>query len=184
MPISTTYADPTGMLALTTGQAVTEAVWDQLLSNLKHLGGVAGTNAVRVSKSADQSLTNATWTALTWNTETAPSFDTNNLHSTVSDTTRLTAVETGLYLLVGTATFAAGTTGARMAKFVVNGVTDLQFLAGWGSTVTPVGITAIALTLLAATDYVELQAIQISGGALAVSAGGSACGMVRLGLLP
>lgn len=51
---------------------------------------------VLVKNSVVQDLVNATWTALTWNQEDA---DTDGIHSTSSNTSRLTAVTAGRYFV-------------------------------------------------------------------------------------
>src|SRR5512139_390154 len=56
--------------------------------------GVTTTNSVRVNNSANISINSATDTVLTFDTEDV---DSNGMHSTVSNTSRLTAIVAGTY---------------------------------------------------------------------------------------
>jgi hypothetical protein len=138
----------------------------------KKIDGVdlkAGVNAfhgVRVSEAADQSITSATVTAITFGTE---AYDTDAYHSTVSNTSRLT-VPTGLggyYSIKGFARWDAITTGTYRRWWIrANGVTsyDLGLVepeaTGWSGMVVGIDL------LLAATDYVELCVDHDRGSAL------------------
>lgn len=126
----------------------------------------------RVYNSANISTTSGADTALTFDSER---YDTDTIHSTSSNTGRLTATTAGKYHISGTVAFAANGTGARGLGIKLNGSTfialvRLPAVAG-GSDIT-------ALTIdteydLSATNYVELIAYQTSGGSLNVSAGGN-----------
>jgi hypothetical protein len=120
---------------------------------------------IRATKSANQSLTSAALTAITWDTE---SFDTDSLHSTVSNTSRLTASVTGKWLVVACAEFAASGTGSRLLFIQKNGANGYnhQLVPADGTNTTRVTVTDIVD--LAAGDYVEAIAYQNSGGALNV----------------
>lgn len=104
------------------------------------------------------------WLALSAYTE---AYDTDAMHSTSVDTSRITIVTAGTYLFTGYVAFATNATGIRGARFFANGVTAYAqqgqpAAAGAGAcSVTDV----IPCT---AGQYVELQAFQSSGGNLVV----------------
>lgn len=113
-----------------------------------------------------QSLTNATDTALTFNTE---SYNVGALHSTGTNPTRFTVPTggDGLYFIKGTYVPAAASGDAR-AFLRKNGTTALEGTAQRGVLNASFQVTfqCATLVVLAATDYVELIAYQSSGGAL------------------
>jgi hypothetical protein len=122
------------------------------------------------TKSATQSITNSTDTAVTWDQET---FDTDAAHSTSSNTSRYTAATAGKYRSVAVIEFAASATGTRDVWFQINGAGTQAFKARESS---PIG-TANSLfttsgimlaTLNGTTDYIECFVRQSSGGALNV----------------
>jgi len=125
---------------------------------------------VRANRTTNQSISNVTDTAIQLND--ADTFDSNSLHDTVTNNTRLTASVAGKYMVCGEVTFAASTGGTqRYARIRKNGSStqatcrDSQAPA---TGVTPT-VQVTAFVSLAATDYVELMAYQDSGGALNVS---------------
>lgn len=128
---------------------------------------------VHVTNTTGLSHTSGTSLLLTWDTEVA---DTDAMHSTVSNTSRLTAVTAGLYAVVARAAFAANATGIRSLDVRKNaaGAAAGGTRMGYDSQ-TPVtgAVTSIAVTLdvrLAANDYIEAFGFQTSGGALALDA--------------
>ena len=118
-----------------------------------------------VYSSATQSLTNNVLTALTWDTET---YDTNGFHSTSSNTSRITIPSgyDGKYRIGGLVSFHPNGTGRRELQLYKNGAA-----LSYGNTVIGNGSEFIGTymdwsTTLVAGDYVELYALQSSGGAL------------------
>ena len=116
-----------------------------------------------------QSLTDATATALTFNSE---DFDVGGLHSTSSNTSRMTipASMGGVYLLIGGTGFAPNATGFRQLDLKKNGTTILASTTVPSNTAgSPTGIFHLSfVAVLAAADYIELFATQNSGGPLNV----------------
>lgn len=116
-----------------------------------------------------QTLANNTWTALTFGAEDVDT-DVDNVggHSTSSNTSRFTARYPGWYQCSGAVGFAANVTGIRGARWAVNGVAmdaggpTLQ-TTGSSFAVIPAATEAFYLTV---GDYVELFALQVSGGNL------------------
>lgn len=133
--------------------------------------------SARVYNSAAISVANITEQALTFNSER---WDNDTIHSTASNTSRLTATTAGLYAIGGTISFAASAAGTQRAALIS------RTLAAGGSAyiaiqgMSPVASATLSTTVtvqtqwsLGAGDYVELVAYQDSGGALNVNAGGN-----------
>lgn len=171
MAVDTVWTSPaaSGDLDLATGEIVTEAIWDKVISDLGHLGGTTGSVSTRVYNDANISIANNSITALTFNQER---FDTETLHSTVSNTSRLrcnlAGGHAGKYAIFGTVTFNAHATGYRGLYIRLNGTTNIAaaFQTALNGQVTAMTISTIYA--LAESDYVELMAYQNSGGALDV----------------
>lgn len=127
--------------------------------------------AARVFNSAAITLTSGVGAVLTFDSER---FDTGNLHSTVSNTSRLTAPITGLYLIGASVEFAANATGIRQFTLRLNGTTIIgvidQVLSSAGGVTW---LTTDTIYRLVAGDYVEVVAAQNSGGNLNVNASGN-----------
>ena len=125
---------------------------------------------VSVYNAASITLTNGVITTITFDTET---FDTNTYHSTVTNTSRLTVPtgKAGYYLLAASAGFGASTTGIRALYFRRNG-TEYVRTANTGDWTVAVNtqntVLNFAIVYLAEADYIELHAIQTSGGNLAI----------------
>jgi hypothetical protein len=125
---------------------------------------------VRVTNSGTQSIPNGTDTALTFDTET---FDTDSMHSTVSNTSRLTCQTPGLYHITGGAEFSTNATGLRACVIKINGSTPIGFGTSVpGSSVSSAlnRLTANMIYRLSAGDYVEFMVHQTSGAALSTVA--------------
>jgi hypothetical protein len=120
-----------------------------------------------VENSTTQSLTSGTFTALTFDTEDS---DPNNMHSTASNTSRITipSGKGGVYLLVAYTSFAANATGVRSGYFKKNGTTILGPQTNYanGGAGDGVAVHTSFIVALVPTDYVEFFAYQNSGGAL------------------
>lgn len=122
-------------------------------------------------QTATQNLAvSGTFYDLTFTTEDK---DTHNAHSTSSNPERFTAPIIGTYELKGGAAFAAHATGIRVLHWAKNGTQ----IAGGDLTTPTVGAGAVTragartiLVALTAGDYVTLQAMQDSGGALSTYA--------------
>lgn len=134
----------------------------------------AGTSFVGCSltKSANQSLSNNTSTAITFDGE---KFDTSGFHDNTTNNSRITipSGKAGYYLITGSLKFTSSTTGVRRADLNKNG-TLIQFYfnqyPNTGSDWT--GSSFASIENLAVGDYIELFGQQSSGGALNVVGGG------------
>lgn len=121
----------------------------------------------RVYNSAALSIPNGLVTALTFNSER---YDTDNIHSTSSNTSRLTATTAGTYLIIANVSFASNTTGERVCRIRLNGTTTIGNVAAAPVTGDSTTQSVSTQYALAAGDYVEVEAFQTSGGALNVEA--------------
>ncbi len=123
------------------------------------------TYSVRVF-SGSHSLTHDTETVLAFGSER---WDTNAMHSTGSNSSRLVAPVAGTYLVTGHLGFALNTTGIRYI-YILSSTAGLAVaqadlpVSGLGAIADFLSVAAIVR--LAATEYVELVAYQNSGGNL------------------
>lgn len=131
--------------------------------------------------------TSGQWHLLTFNSH---SFDTDSIHSTGTNPSRLTAKHAGVYLINVSLSFVGNSTGVRVAyiQLNANGVcsagTTIGSAAGPPS-VSPYGTVLNVSTVyaLSINDYIEICSYQTSGGSLSIQAVGSASpvfSMVRL----
>jgi hypothetical protein len=173
------YATDTGVLSLDTGTA-----WVEVLTGPRASAAYAPrlASAVRAIRTTALAVANSTLTTLALDGET---YDTDDFHSTVSSTSRLTvpAGKDGVYAIVGQVTYATNGTGERQARLLRNGTTRVAL------TVVQAATTASALSSmnastqlrLVAGDYIELQAFQTSGANLDVLANDTWLAMHRIG---
>lgn len=121
----------------------------------------------RVYNSSAQSIPNTTWTTITFNGDR---YDTEDLHSTVSNTSRLTAPtgKGGMYL-VWFGGQMGDTIGSIQARFRNNGSGAYYAIQGTGTAgdTDPSSryISMAAMVPLAAGDYVEVQIYHDHGSA-------------------
>lgn len=154
------------------GNILTGALWN---SNIKAMGDFllgASTNGVprfRGYATTAQSLADGTWTSLTIDTEV---YDSDNGHSTSSNTSRYVVQAPGTYLISGGCGFAGNNTGNRAVRLTVNGVS----IAGsfvktpTANSSNTTGLVTVGHAVCLAGDYVEVQGWQSSGAALNTTA--------------
>lgn len=125
---------------------------------------------VRVTHSATQSAANSTYTAHPFNTEV---YDTDAIHSTSVNTSRLTIVTPGVYRLSGAISWAGNATGRRYQTWYLNGaVIDGGALHLPASSASNITLPAATIDIACiAGDYIELFGLQDSGGALNMNPG-------------
>lgn len=119
-----------------------------------------------VTKSANQTISNNTSTLLTWDTE---QFDTDGFHSTTTNTSRITipSGKNGKYNITFSVRWVANTTGRRRIVIRKNGVDAFNGFEA-GQSIDATSNTGSLVMDLVATDYIELYALQTSGGNLDV----------------
>ena len=158
------YTDANTVSNPTTGQPILAAWGDQIRTNQEFF---IDPPACSVYASSAQSVSNVTDTQLTANSE---NYDNDSMHSTVSNTSRITCQTAGRFLAGATVNFGNNATGYRVVRLRVNGTTtysgmNISAAAGGSNTIITVSRTLV----LAASDYVEVQVVQSSGGALNVT---------------
>ena len=139
--------------------------------NLALTGSIIQSTAIAASvyNSATQNIPNITFTPMAFDTEV---YDTDGIHDTVTNNTRLTCQTAGKYVMTGSVDASSNATGTRGIGIRLNGASI------YGLTIVPAStgsggryLATVAILDLAATDYVELVAYQSSGGALTYIAG-------------
>lgn len=112
------------------------------------------------------SIPNNVDTALTFNAETTPGFDPVNMHSTVTNTSRLTIVEKGYYAGVFGIFVSLTTGGRRFAYWFKNGAVigpTQQWQTGDGTN-GYYGMCTLAPVYCVVGDYLEAFVWQNRGG--------------------
>lgn len=115
---------------------------------------------------AGQSVSSATWTSATLNSE---DYDVGTMHDTVTNNSRITVPTNGggLYYICGIISFDSNATGVRAGRLRKNGSTVLMQCNQPNAGATDaVSIPLNTVVSLNATDYIEMQGYQNSGGAL------------------
>jgi hypothetical protein len=113
--------------------------------------------------SVAQSLTSGVAAVMTADSE---NFDTDTMHSTSSNTSRITATTAGRYLFFTTVVFAPNNIGQRSVDFRFNGSTVTTMMTVDTTGALSCILTAVKTYVLTVGQFVEVQAFQNSGGAL------------------
>lgn len=151
--------------AIEFGSGVFKYTFDMGLNRFTHPQSMA-----TVWHNAAQSIANATYTVLAFNQD---EINTDGMHSTVTNNSRLIAPVAGKYRITGSVMFAANAVGMRAYQVRLNAagnpaagtlVDAAQCPPGGDDTI----LSKSKLYTLAANDYVELFAYQSSTGALNV----------------
>lgn len=164
--MATAYTDPNTVHNPSTG-AVAPAAWGDVIRD--DLEALIEPPACSVYHSTTQSVAASTTVYLSANSE---NFDNDGLHSTVTNTSRITIQKTGRYELISTVQFApeAAGSGVRNVKFRVNGTTTYESIqvvhTSTGSSAVLPGTRKLDLT---AGDYVECGAFQSSPNSVNVT---------------
>lgn len=128
---------------------------------------VRTTKSTRIANTATQSIANSTETVLTFDTDL---HDYDEMHSTISNTSRIVIATTDVYKVDAALAWDANTAGDRIMRILVDGVVIVsdarRALATAG---VSMGHTISAPVMpLNAGQYVECRVWQNSGGALNV----------------
>ena len=150
----------------------------QVLAGHKDLTtGVHGFNkSARVYPSANQSIPNAVFTALNFDSE---DWDTDTIHDTVTNNDRLTCKTAGKYLASAVVRWDDIAGGARNASILFNGS---AIFGNWVS-LDPNNRASHAIALLlnmAVNDYVLVNVYQSSGAAMNILASETKFGIARI----
>jgi len=126
----------------------------------------------RVTNSGAQTITTATLTPITFDTEI---FDPYGMHSTTSNTSRITVATPGYYMIEGLLSFNVSSGGRRVAYLKVNNAT---FIDANEPDVVADGTAAPALKVctiyyMSSGNYVELIAYHTKGSDVSTVASGA-----------
>ena len=131
---------------------------------------VTTTPGCHVSRSTNQTIPTGVETVLTFDNER---FDTDNIHDTVTNTSRLTCRTAGKYVVTATVTFNTSSGGTQRYAFPrLNGTGSLGYFKSPTFASTAPAVSGAQIVDLVAGDYLELLAYQDSGGNLDVLSGG------------
>lgn len=154
------YVDPATIHNPATGNVAPASWGDQLRENDEWF---AEPSSCRVYHSTTQNLSTSTFTALNANSE---QWDSASMHSTSSQTSRITVPVAGKYLFVARIEFGVDATNTRYGRFLINGSTTEPFDAKPAMTGVGVRCSGSTVQSLAAGGYVEVQAWQNSGSTI------------------
>ena len=129
-------------------------------------GGVANISC-RAYNNAAYTLANVTDQVISFNAER---WDTDSIHDTSSNTSRLTCKTAGVYLVTGNISFPANTTGMRAIHLQVNGSVEIAYQGYSASDPHATNMNISTFYDLDVDDYVQLLAYQTSGGNLVIPA--------------
>lgn len=116
-----------------------------------------------VSRAAAQTIAHNTVTAIEFPTEEQ---DTEDLHSTTVNTSRITIKVPGVYLVTGGLRIAANATGRRILRVLLNGETVAPAHEHPASNeINRISVIVVAVCATAG-DYLEMAFQQTSGGNL------------------
>jgi hypothetical protein len=146
------------------GVDVTAAFWNAQVRD--SAGFLVAPPLLTMVQTAVTSIPNNAWTALGFDTNTVDSY---SGHSTTVNNSRYVAQVAGWVRACGSACFVANTTGIRGVRLAVNG-TAINASAHYTDPTNAGAVTTIPTptknVFLNVGDYIEVHAIQTSGGAL------------------
>lgn len=116
-------------------------------------------DTAKVTNSAAQAITTGTFTILTFDTET---WDTASMHSTSSNTSRITVPRAGKWRATAVVGWATDGSGNRISYFKINGTTRHIGYLGPGIAVNDLYYSYSNEFDLAANDYVEVEVLHNS----------------------
>ena len=131
--------------------------------------GIHGlTIGARVYHNTEQAIPTATWTALAFNSER---WDTDTIHDTVTNNSRLTCKTAGKYLIVGQGMFWNNAVGERNWELQINGTTVIAASRIVASAAIYHAHSLASIWDLSVNSYVEFRVYQDSGGDLNIGSG-------------
>lgn len=125
--------------------------------------------SAHVYRTSNQNITTGTDTLIAF---TAERWDTASLHSTVTNTSRLTAPIAGKYLVSAQIEWTSNGTGSREMRLLLNGTTIVaqDIRTGVSSSSNNLHMSLTTMVQLSANDYVEVQVKHDRGTGLNVLA--------------
>jgi hypothetical protein len=163
-----------------TGAVFTALMWQLIQDNIDN--GIVIQLGCRVYNSATRNLSTNNLAALLWDTNLT---DTDGMHSTTSNTSRIYANWTGWYHIQATVAWdtSGGSTGYRQLQILLNGVTTIATAAATPASGGACQMSVSCDRYFTAGDYVEIMAYQNSGVTLAIAPTSEytpICSMVRI----
>ena len=118
-----------------------------------------------LTRTANQSISNATDTAVAWDSEI---FDTNSFHDNATNNSRITIPtgKGGKYQFNFVIRWVGNSTGFRNIKFFINGVEGASLVRALNLSSDGLVMNGSVILNLSAGDYVQLYVYQNSGGSL------------------
>lgn len=142
---------------------------------------LANVPACRINKTTTQSIANATETSITFDAER---FDTDNMHSLVTNTERITFNTAGVYVVTFNCEWVdTASAGIRALHIRKNGTTIIasdQESSIEGADATQASATMMTISTIYkfnAADYIEARVFQNAGGAISIGAASSERGL-------
>lgn len=159
------YTTPT---TRSTGNLITAANWNtDLVENIKFL---ANPPACRVYHNAAQSIPHNTPTILAFNSER---FDTDTMHDTATNNSRITIKTAGLFHVQANVEWAsAGGNSTRLVTLLLNGATTIGQAQIDGATGTQAMLVS-SLYKFAVNDYIQVRVYHFQGGAVNLNSAGA-----------
>ncbi|MBM9499225.1 hypothetical protein JWG44_03030 [Leptospira sp. 201903071] len=153
----------------TIGEAEEERKIEQL--ELLSLISIANSNRIitlgntRVYRNIVSNTVNSTPIAISFDSVV---YDTNNIFS-LTDPTKLTIKNAGLYHVLGQLSYAQNATGIRKVNIVLNDLSVIGSTAVPAATTDLTNISTESIYRLASGDFIRLQGFQSSGGNLDIA---------------
>lgn len=147
--------------SVATGDLLTATAWNNQVTNVNNYRVVA---ACRARNTTNQSIPNNSTTVVSFPSE---DYDTDDMHSTSVNTSRLTITTPGVYAVSAGVVWDINGTGLRVCTLRINGTTNIADISQ--TNVGAANFTSQTLTThysFVLNDYVELTVYQNSGGAL------------------
>jgi hypothetical protein len=152
------YSSPATVV---TGTTITSTWGNSVKTAADYL---ANPPACRVYHTANQAINNNALTALAFNSER---FDTNTMHDTVTNNSRITFNTAGLYIVTGSFAFALDTDYTDITGLIrMTGATTIAEETRYATGVSAIPrLTISTLYKFAVSEYVELVAYQTNTSA-------------------
>tara|TARA_R110002020_G_scaffold152949_3_gene332036 strand:- start:393 stop:1040 length:648 start_codon:yes stop_codon:yes gene_type:complete len=121
----------------------------------------ANTATCSVVRTANQTISNTTWTLVAFTSET---FDTDTMHDNTTNNSRITAKTAGYYWITSQVAWDSNATGGRTSRIREGGDTVISNWTDDANGNRDIVQTNGVLWHLAVDEYVEVQVYQNSGG--------------------
>ena len=132
----------------------------------QELGGGVTDISVKVHHNSDQSISNASTTTLDFDDE---DFDTDTMHDTVTNNSRLTCKTAGKFCIMAHVQFNNNdVTDDRAITILLNGTTVIASSQVDAAPGLKTSINAMTIYDLSVNDYIEVQVYQNSGSSIVI----------------